>query len=818
MKALILPLLAAAALLTGAASVAGPRAEVGTLTLDLGREGASVSPGLYGLFFEEINHAGDGGLYGELVRNRSFEDAEQPEGWSVIREGGARGKVELTSDRPLNGAQKRALRIACEGGEGRLGAAASGYWGIPVRKGEEYRLSFFAHAARETDVPLVATLEGAGGKVYASARFSGLTPEWRRYSAVLRASETDPAARLVLSLAGAATVTADVVSLFPRHTWKERPNGLRPDLGRLLGEMKPAFLRFPGGCYCEGDRLANAFRWKDSLGDISERPGHWNLWGYRSTDGLGYHEYLQLCEDLGATPLFVVNCGMSHTDLVPLDRLDPWVQDAVDAVEYANGPVTSKWGALRARAGHPEPFNLRYLEIGNENGWGNTLPRYEERYARFYDALKKRFPDVKLVANVPVRSRPMDLVDDHYYNSPEWFLANVGKYDHYDRKGPKVYVGEYAVTQKCGQGNLRAALAEAAFMMGLERNSDVVHMASYAPLFVNVRDRKWNPDAIVFDNVASFGTPSYHVQKLFAQYRPDRLVPLELEAGGDGSPAAGPSGGIGLGTWSTQAEFRNITVSRPGQAPVKWDFSRGIGSWKALRGDWKAVDGAYRQGELSTDRMALAGDLGWTDYTLELDARKLGGAEGFLIMFHAPDERNFFWWNLGGWNNQFHAMEHSVDGSKSIITEQLPGRIETGRWYHVKIELQGTQIRCYLDGKLVQRADVRGPSPLHALAGRRGDELIVKVVNAGPEAQTLAVRTESGTVSAPATAVVLAGDPDDENSFSQPTRVAPATRDLGRISLPLRHTFPPHSLTILRLKGAGLAGRPLPAGQGTARR
>ena len=272
--------------------------------------------------------------------------------------------------------------------------------------------------------------------------------------------------------------------------------------------------------------MSLAYRWKQTIGDPSERRTQYNLWQYHATHGIGYHEYLQMCEDLGAEPLFVINCGMSHKEVVPLDKMGEFVQDALDAIEYANGPVSSTWGALRAKNGHPAPFNLKYMEIGNENG-GTA---YQERYALFYDAIKAKYPQMHLIADEwsgRPTNRPIEIVDEHYYSTPEFFIANADKYDSYDRAGRKVYVGEYAVTQGCGQGNLRAAVGEAAFMTGLERNSDVVVMASYAPLFANVNYKKWNPDLIDFDSSRVYGIPSYYVQQMFSENRGDVVLPVD---------------------------------------------------------------------------------------------------------------------------------------------------------------------------------------------------------------------------------------------------------------------------------------------------
>ena len=793
-------LLLGAGCASGGAAAAAPDAE---LRIDLDAKGPAVSPSLYGLFFEEINHAGDGGLYAELVRNRSFEDADVPEGWSLDLSDGGRGAMSVDRGRPLNERNPSSLRIDVLA-PGRVAAVNAGYWGMGVRRGEPVRVSLWARAEGGLHAPLTVALESSSGQKLASDVTGPLTDTWSRHTVTLRPNATMGAARLAV-VAGAApgSVWLDMVSAMPERTWKRRANGLRADLAAMLHAVRPAFVRFPGGCFVEGNRIANAWRWKNTIGPVEERIPHWNLWGYRSSNGLGYHEYLQMCEDLGAAPLLVINCGMAHEDHVPMAQLGEWVQDALDAIEYANGPVSSPWGARRAAAGHPAPFGLRLVEIGNENGG----PLYEERYAAFHDAIRKRHPDIRLIANVPVQSRPMDILDEHYYSSPEWFLQNATRYDAYDRTGPRIYVGEYAVTVGCGQGNLRAALAEAAFMMGMERNADIVTMASYAPLFVNMHNRAWNPDAIVFDSLRAFGTPSYHVQRLFSLNRPERIVPVSLRS--TALPAAPTPGRIGLGTWATVAEFRDVRVTASGRTLMAADFAAGPAGWTPLSGEWTVVDGAYRQSSTATGCRSDAGDPSWTDYTLTLRARKLSGAEGFLIVFRARDDRNFYWWNLGGWGNQRHAIEKSVGGGKSEIGRSVPGRIEEGRWYDIRIELEGPRIRCYLDGALIHDV-VDEPAPdMVAVAGtaRGGRELIVKVVNAAATPRETSI-TFSGAarVAGSATLTVLAGHPDDESSLSQPERIAPHVRRIAGVGTRWVHTFPAHSLSVLRV-----ALRPAPS-------
>jgi alpha-N-arabinofuranosidase len=426
--------------------------------------------------------------------------------------------MAIDTANPLNPRNPRSLRWEIAG---RASLVNEGYWGIAVQRGKRYRFSMYARCDGQFRGALTVSLQSADGQVYAQRTLRGFGKDWKPFSATLTSSGTDPKARLVLTANGDGALWLDMVSLMPVDTFKRRPNGLRADLAQMLVALKPSFVRFPGGCFVEGDRMHNALRWRDTLGDVAERPARWCVWNYTSTQGLGLHEYLLMCEDLGAEPMLVVNCGMAcqyrNGDHIPLNELDEWIEDALAAIEYAIGPTTSKWGALRAKNGHPEPFPLRFVSIGNEN-WG---PLYEERYARFYDAIKARYPQIQLIATAPVKSRPIDILDEHYYSTPEWFILNANLYDRYDRTGPKILVGEYAVTAKCGMGNLRAAIAEAAFMTGIERNADIVVMAAYAPLFVNVNDRTWNPDLIGFDSARCYGTPSYYVQQLFSRLSGD---------------------------------------------------------------------------------------------------------------------------------------------------------------------------------------------------------------------------------------------------------------------------------------------------------
>ena len=787
------------ALHAGAASTA-------TLTVQADQPGISISPMLYGIFFEEINCAGDGGLYAELIRNRSFEDADTPAHWSLVTNGGAQGTMAIDDTAPMSPQNPHALKLEITSTTGgSVGVANGGYWGIPVRKGESYRFALNAKGGGNFTGPLVVSLESTNGQVYARKKIKSVGPQWQPYQMNLSPSATDPHARLTIIAEQTGTVWLDMVSLFPKKTWQGRDNGLRTDLADKLNGLKPAFVRFPGGCWVEGDRLKDSYRWKQTIGSVADRRDQYNIWQYYSTHGLGYHEYLQMCEDLRAEPLFVINCGMSHKENVPLAELGPWVQDALDAIEYANGAATSEWGAVRTKNGHPKPFNLKYLEIGNENGG----PAYHERYARFYDAIKAKYPDLHLIANVwggSPTNRPAEIVDEHYYANPQFFIQNANKYDTYKRTGPKIYVGEYAVTTGCGQGNLIAALGEAAFMTGMERNADVVVMASYAPLFANANYKKWNPDLINFDSSRSYGTPSYYAQKMFADHRADQVLPTQVTVTEFESKPVKHQGGIGLGAWETQVEYKDVRVTQGDKVLFADDFATDTKKWKALGGNWQVSNGVYRQTAEGSDLRAIAGDASWTDYSYSVKARKISGNEGFLILFHVKDDDHWLWFNVGGWGNTQHAIEMGETGGKSIVGEAVPGKIEANRWYDLRVDVKGDQIQCYLDGKLIH--DVRQVpvqlKPLHAVAGTAShqNEIILKVVNVSDTAQETDVDIQGvkGLRRQAAAYVLTSGAPTDENSLTNLVQVAPVCDTVAIPGPHFKHTFPPYSLTVLRLR------------------
>jgi alpha-L-arabinofuranosidase len=538
------------------------------VTVQVDRPGASIPPTLFGLFFEDINFAADGGLYPERVKNRSFEFPEPLMGWKQAALGDSKGTLQiydLSTEGDVPNSHYLRIKVD-EPGKG-LGLSNEGFRGVGVEKGKEYNFSVMARSAGGTPTGLRVEVSDAKGRVLGQAKVSGFTPQWKRYTATLRANDTDAKARLNVLVEGAGTLDVDLVSLFPVETWANRPNGLRPDLVKLLKEMSPGFLRFPGGCIVEGRYLEQRYQWKKTVGTTEARKLIVNRWNtefrhrltpdYYQSFGLGYYEYFQLSEDIGAEPLPIMNCGMAcqfnSGELAPLEDLDHYIQDALDLIEFANGPATSKWGRVRAQMGHPAPFKLKMLGVGNEQ-WG---PQYIERYKVFARVLKAKYPNIALVsASGPfpdgkefdylwgqLRQLNAELVDEHYYRPPQWFRENVGRYDEYPRNGPKVFAGEYAaqsvgIASPDNRNNWECALSEAAFVTGLERNADVVRMSSYAPLFGHVDAWQWTPNLIWFDNLRSYGTPNYYVQKMFSTNRGTRLLPVLL----DDSPKNGRDG------------------------------------------------------------------------------------------------------------------------------------------------------------------------------------------------------------------------------------------------------------------------------------
>lgn len=524
---------------------------------------------MYGLFFEDINYAADGGLYAELVKNRSFEFPQHFMGWKTF------GKVSLKDDGPFE-RNPHYVRLAYAGHPHKqTGLDNEGFFGIGIKKGAEYRFSVWARVA-EGETPAKIRVELADTKsmgeqqAFATADVTVDSREWKKYQVILKPEVTNPKAILRIFLASRQTVDLEHISLFPVDTWQGHENGLRKDLAQALADIKPGVFRFPGGCIVEGTDIASRYDWKKSVGMVENRPLNENRWQYTfphrffpdyyQSYGLGFYEFFQLSEEIGAEPLPVLSCGLAcqfqnpNMDAhVPLCDLDSYIQDALDLIEFANGAVDTPWGKVRADMGHPAPFNLKFIGIGNEQ-WGKEYPEHLEPFVK---AIRKKYPDIKIVGSSGPNSEgeqfdylwpemkrlKADLVDEHFYRPEAWFLSQGARYDNYDRKGPKVFAGEYACHGKGKKWNhFHASLLEAAFMTGLERNADVVHMATYAPLFAHVEGWQWRPDMIWFDNLNSVRTVSYYVQQLFATHKGTNVLSLTMNK----KPVTGAEGQNGL--------------------------------------------------------------------------------------------------------------------------------------------------------------------------------------------------------------------------------------------------------------------------------
>ena len=809
------------------------------INVDANRKGPKISPTHYGIFYEDINHAADGGLYAELIRNRSFEDHLMPgnrrtpsrEGqetrissWFTLGD----ASIKLTQENLLNNVQHNALNVTItKAGDG---VRNEGFWGINAVKGTKYKLSFWAKSQNGYNGTITAKLQSANGQSLGNVNIKvNIGKEWKKYTATITATGNDTHAEFALTADKAGEFQIDVVSLFP-PTFKNRENGMRPDLAQMLANMHPRFMRFPGGCFVEGQQSPdNAFRWKRTIGPIEQREGHANVnWGYRTSDGIGFHEFLQLSEDLGAKPLFVVNVGIWHGGCTPYDQIDEWIEECMDALEYANGDVTTKYGKMRAENGHPAPFNLEYIEIGNENynfhmdNNSDQSDHYPERYIQFYNAIKAKYPNVHCIGNVESWSTdnpswrnnyPVEMVDEHYYRNPKWFADRFNKYDSYDRSKYKIYVGEYAVTSQFGEiGNLNAALGEAVYMMGMENNSDVVVMNSYAPIFVNENDARWRPDMIRFNSHKVMGTPSYYVQQLFPNnigtqvLKTDWTYKLTMPQANKEEESKPVQ--VGLATWNTNASYRNARVIVEGKEIPISDFNK----WVQQSGTWSANNGELSQTSNATAAIILSPDqIAAKKYSYKVQAKKISGAEGFLVLFGYKDNQNFQWYNVGGWSNAQSNVEQTIGGGKIQLARDKRFTVENDKWYDLQVDVDGENIKCYINGQLDFSCKLQKSSAMEGVyASTTIDEatktMYVKIVNVGEGYADGTLNLKNCTIDTnKAEAVTLirlaSANGNDENTLDNPKNIYPQTSTI-KASTPNKVDFkvPAFSINILKIK------------------
>ncbi|MDF2648897.1 MAG: alpha-L-arabinofuranosidase domain protein [Paenibacillus sp.] len=788
-----------------------------TLTVYTQKAGAELGD-LFGIFFEDLNHAADGGLYAELVQNRSFEfdpidraEYHALTAWEKIERGGGKAEITVEDSHPLNTRNPHYVAIdMISEGDG-VGIMNLGFnSGIPVKQGEKYLFSVYARRDASFDEPIVVTIEGRDGTVHGEATIMANSSEWAKYEVTITANATDTSSRLVIVTKGKGKLFLDMVSLFPEKTFRNRSNGMREDIAALLADLRPKFMRFPGGCLIHDGSLNpddrnSMYRWKNTIGDIAQRPARRNNWSYNQTLGLGYYEYFLFCEDIGAKPIPILPGGVDphHKRIVPLDELQPWIDDALDLIEFANGGPSTEWGAIRTKLGHPKPFGLEYIGIGNEE----VGEPFFERYPYFHRAIKETYPDIKIINSAgpfaagseydrgwnSAKENKSDLVDEHYYQSPEWFLAHCNRYDGFKADEPKVFLGEYA-----SWGNkYYNALVEAAFMTGLEKNAHAVGLACYAPMLCNVDYINWKPDLIWFNNHEVYGTANYYVQKLFMHHQGDQL--LQIEANGldkkQESTMKPINGAFALGTDRCSFRF--------------WDMklvNNDTGEMKELNG---------LSAELSdTDEDRLGGtsirtlDLGetdWENYTLSLKAKKISGPKGFEIYFGKRDGDNQLIWDFGGWQNQDSALCSRVDGRTSCLTQSI-FNVEPDMEYELTLEISGRQIRAWIDGVLFHDTEDKLPviEPLYYSASfeRSTGETIVKVVNV----QENSVRAQIALADLHKTSLTvdvyeMSGHAlDDENTFESPERVLPKQKEFSTEDCSFHYDFPKHSITVFRVR------------------
>ncbi len=853
-----------------------------SLSIDAENEIHDISELLYGIFFEDINFAADGGLYAEMVINRSFEYGQQAaedelHGWSQV----GTASYSVTKGDTIGGLNENNtnyLVLANTSGSP-AGVANRGFLdGMAIEKGVTYDFSVYAKSAKGYSGKITVRLV-ADGAVAAETTISGVTSDWAKYEATLTSSLTATSGVYLQVLIDNGEVCLDMVSLFP-PTYKN--HGMRIDLAEKLADLEPAFLRFPGGCIIEGYDENTAYNWKDSIGvgadglplefngkygDVATRSYGINLWTDLSMTedplpcfmsyGLGFYEYFVLAEDIGALGVPVLNCGLfcQMRGQGPVDMYTPefeqYLQDMVDLVEFCRGDENTTWGKVRVSLGHPEPFELRYICIGNENEGEDYFERYEAFLERFneektknpelYDGLEliyssganegttsTLYVDSYVNAYDYIKENNITIdefagaTDHHYYRDPSWFLAHADYYDeeNYARDAEhmldtfyggaiKVFLGEYA----SWSNTLKSALAEAAYMTGLERNGDIVEMAAYAPLFGNLTATHWAPNLIWFNNNTSTNSINYYIQKLFSTNAGTTLIDSALT--GAEIPAEDLKGMIGLGTWNTAAEFDNVKVvdNKTGSVLGEDTFSLPTFWWDwhtAAEGEWKSTGGKAVQSltEHAYNNLGTSvyyGDTEWSNYTYTFEATKTDGAEGFFIPFLIEDENNCFYWNIGGWGNTKSALQRAENGSK---TEAIPGTVtdftvETGVTYEIKIVIEGTVIKGYIDGEMqfeYETATKANAESYQVVSTDASGDIIIKLVNVTDSDRTFAIDIANADVKSKATVYQVAGNsPEDDNELGAEEDCTLEEFTVDGVSSQFNYTVPQYSATVIRI-------------------
>lgn len=814
------------------------------ISVNTAQRGNTVDQSLYGIFFEEINHAGDGGLYAELVKNRNFEehvipsgttlkdgyavaphslnyehgnyrdwkikwdtDSLKMDGWKVM----GKAEYDVTTENQLDPATPNAMRLQMS--EAGVVLENSGYWGMRIIGKEKYDLRFYVNP-QDYSGDIVAKVVSQKGKVLAQTSFSvSKADKWQELTAELTASATDDKAVLQLCFGGTGKVYVDYVSLFPQNTFMGRKNGMRPDVAQMIADLKPGFLRWPGGCIAEGATLDNRAKWKETIGDPMKRHSEWILWNYHCTWGFGYHEFLQFCEDIGAAGMFVANVGLScsvrNGDWT--EDYEPFLQDIIDAIDYATAPVSNPWGKKRAEAGHPEPFNLQYVELGNEQ----VGDHYAQRYNYFYRKLKAMYPHITFISTLqlsPSRDKleKADMIDPHWYVNAGFFYENDHLFDNMERGKYDIYIGEYAVIS---EANMNAALAEAAFLTGVERNSDLVKMASYAPLFENNNRKDWPTNLIWINNQKVMGRASYYVQQMYAQNRPTYNVGTATTE----VTRNLTTGTIGFVGRELNNMVRNVTIKDAKGNVVASDVNVS-GLKKIEKGTGRRRWGGptilnmlenvtMNGGSAEFEVQLLEREVLAPQFDVDRKPRKAIIAPQFV--FGSDSEANdYFTINLPQvvGDRKVITMNRATNGQANVDRNPGGGSLDmkTNVWYKMKVVFGADNlVSVYMDGQKIFEQIAAAPTGHYCVAGydETTGETVIKVVNATDEVFEPAISLNAASVEAKGKVITLSSaSKNDENTMDNPTKIVPQTSEYKGFGNNFKYKFKPNSFTILRIK------------------
>ncbi len=818
------------------------------ITIDVAAPKAEIAPTMYGVFFEDINRSADGGIYAEMIFNRGFEEKNLPSsctydpktkkayppykavysspeqkrswsipwdmedkhpGWTFEGTSGIQYSATIKETDPQETEDSKSMYLnITDPGELRL--INSGFYGLAVQSGKKYDLVFYLQGNSNYKGDVVAEILTKDNQVLASKKFSVKSDgKWNKYTCTLAPNQTINDGKFALKFNAPGNIAVDYVSLFPQETFRNHKNGLRKDVAQFIADLKPAFMRWPGGCIVEGLTMENRVKWKNTIGPPEKRKGEYNLWGYYSTNGFGYHEFLQYCEDMGAKAMFVCNAGMScdgrNGDFYEEDRIEELIQEALDAIEYAIGGTDTQWGAERAKNGRKKPFKLDYIEVGNEN----HSAMYTKHYNLFYDRIRAKYPDITIITCLPMCDqlktlKGFDMNDPHFYNFPVWYYKNTDYFDKFPRENYKVYVGEYACNMGVGSGNMEGALSEGAFMMGMERNSDLVTMTSYAPLLENTKCRM-GVNLILVQNDDVIGRTSYYVEKLFTDNRPDVNLTTNVKLGLLPDKTS-PKGGIGLGTFQTGAEFSNVKITVDGKEVYQSDFANKPGEWNDVNGKWKIQDNKLIQDNPEgTETIMLSNQyFDSKNMTVEFDALKTGGKEGFVLLFGAKDRTNCYQMTLGSFGNSWTIFQTVRDGNAFVLNENRPALpIKTNEQYHFKLVIKGDIFECWINGNLNLTWNNAYVQRQYAIAGfdKETNEVIVKVINAEEAPMNTTLKFENAIFEPKGKMITLAAESKfDENTFENRYKVFPVEQVIDNVDREMQLSFKPQSMTVLRLK------------------